>query len=439
MNDIFERIGIPTEELYGNITLVDRIGDVNITWKSSNPNVISDKAEGFLKAGVVNRQERDTKVKLTACVTMKNGEKAEKTFEVTVKAAPKKLVEDDYEGYLFGHFIGEGGPNDEQIYFAVSKDKLNFKDCSDKPVLVSDVGEKGVRDPFICRSFEGDRFFLIATDLSIYNRGGWFKNEQGYYDASTTGSPYLVFWETMDLVNWTSPRLINVAPQNAGMAWAPEIVYYEKTGEYVIFFASSIMDPVTKYKAKPNAIYYVTTRDFVHFSDTCLFIDNQTDDGENAREIIDTTVLKINDFYYSVSKDGDNAEENGGIRILRTKDLLDCSSWEKVLDLDELGLDLSAVSIDALDNSMLEGPELFRFNKKDWKDQAVPEYGIITDQYAVGAGYLPLITNDIEDRTNANGSWQLLSDKDYSFDRLKKRHGTICAITKEEIERLLNM
>lgn len=438
MNSVFEKINIPAEEIFGNITLIDKLENADIVWHSSNPDVVSDKDEGFLKAGVVHRQDRDTKVKLTACVTLQNGEKAEKTFDVTVKAAPKKIGEDDFEGYLFGHFIGEGSPEGEQIYFAVSKDRLNFTDCSDKPALVSNVGEKGVRDPFICRSFEGDRFFLVATDLSIYYRGGWVKNEQGYYDASTTGSSYLVFWESKDLLNWTEPRLINVAPQNAGMAWAPEIVYYEKTGEYVIFFASSIMDLKTKYKAKPNAIYYVTTRDFVHFSDTRLFIDNQADNSEKAREIIDTTVLKIGDYYYSVSKDGDNAEANGGIRILRTDDLLDCSSWEKVLDLDELGLDLSSVKVSALDNSMLEGPELFRFNRKDWEDKDVPEYGIITDQYAVGAGYLPIITKDIEDRTNAKGSWKLLSDKDYSFDRLKKRHGTICAITKDEIERLLN-
>lgn len=32
------------------------------------------------------------------------------------------------EGYLFGHFIGEGDENGEQIYFAVSEDGLHFKD-----------------------------------------------------------------------------------------------------------------------------------------------------------------------------------------------------------------------------------------------------------------------------------------------------------------------
>ena len=70
-----------------------------------------------------------------------------------------------YEGYLFAHFIGE----------------------------------KGVRDPYLYRSPVENRFYLIATDLSIYNRGGWFKNEQGYYDASTTGSSNLVFMQYLIL------------------------------------------------------------------------------------------------------------------------------------------------------------------------------------------------------------------------------------------------
>lgn len=161
-----------------------------------------------------------------------------------------------------------------------------------QPVLRSTVGEEGVRDPYLYRSPEGDRYFLIATDLSIYNRGGWKINEQGYYDPSTTGSHYLVLWESTDLVNWGTPKHIKVAPENAGMAWAPEMIYDDVSGQYIIFFASSIMNPETKYKAKPNAIYYVATRDFVNFSDTKLLIDNQTDGEEEgkAREIIDTTI-----------------------------------------------------------------------------------------------------------------------------------------------------
>lgn len=439
MKEILEEIAVPCAgEIRGNIELPTKMQGALITWRSSDSKVITDRDFGGKAAGVVARQGEDRKVRLTATVT-RGSETAEKEIEVCVKKAPRPITEEDYAGYLFGHFIGESAEDQEQIYFALSEDGLHFEDQNDgKPVLTSSVGERGVRDPYLCRSHEGDRFFLVATDLSIYNRGGWFQNEQGYYDASTTGSSNLVFWESVDLVNWSEPRLLPVAPKNAGMAWAPEMIYSEETGEYIIFFSSSIMNPTTKYKAKPNAIYYVATRDFVHFSEAKIFIDNQTDgerDGK-AREIIDTTVIKIGDYYYSASKDGDNAEANGGIRIMRKRNLLDADDWEKVLDLDELGLDVSGLRIDRLDNSTLEGPELFQYNKKDWADPNVPEYGIMADQYSVGAGYLPLVTTNLEDRDNSGNSWKILSDEEYSFDRLKKRHGTILRITGEEVERL---
>ena len=439
LNEVLNKIYIPNGDcIKGNITLLDKIDDAVIEWKSSRPEIITDKDSGKLRAGVVTRGGKDEKVLLEASVSM-GTEKATKALEVTVKKAPAKINDEDYVGYLFGHFIGEEAENEEQIYFAVSESGFNFKDKNNlQPVLVSNVGEKGVRDPYICRSAEGDRYFLIATDLSIYHRGGWFINEQGYYDPSTTGSQYLVLWESDDLVNWSEAKLLDVAPKNAGMAWAPEMIYNEETGEYIIFFSSSIMNPETKYKEKPNTIYYVATRDFVHFSDTKIFIDNQTDgeEGDRRREIIDTTVIKIGGWYYSVSKDGDNAEAGGGIRILKTKSLLDPGSWEKVLDMDELNISLEGRGITALDNSMLEGPEIFQLNQCDWADKNIPEYGIIADQYAVSGGYLPVVTTDLEDKDNSKKSWKLLSSEDYSFDKLKKRHGTIMRITREELERI---
>lgn len=438
MQEILDSIVIPdAEAVRGNITLQEESGGAVITWKSSNVNVITDTEIDGKAPGVVTRGADDQTVMLTA--TVKNGnETAEKTISVNVLKAPAAITEDDYAGYLFGHFIGESNADGEQIYFAVSSNRLNFTDMNGgKPVLRSTVGEEGVRDPYLYRSPEGDRYFLIATDLSIFHRGGWRVNEQGYFDPSTTGSHNLVLWESTDLVNWGTPKLIEVAPENAGMAWAPEMIYDDVTGQYIIFFASSIMDPETKYKAKPNAIYYVATRDFVNFSDTKLLIDNQTDgeqDGK-AREIIDTTILKIGDTYYSASKDGDNTEKNGGIRIMKTGNLLDPTSWEKVCDLDELGLDLKGQRISSLTNATLEGPELFMLNKRDWADPQKPEYVLMADQYAAGAGYLPITTTDIEDTTGS--SWNLLSSgSDYSFDRLKKRHGTVLRITQEELDRI---
>ena len=434
---ILSKIDIPNRDgVRGNITLISEMDGAKIEWTSSNPAVISDKYNDGKAAGVVKRQTEDCEVRLTATVSL-DGETADKSFDVHVIKACNKPLEDDFGGYLFAHFIGEQEGNQEQIYFALSEEGLKFKDMNGcKPVLISNVGECGVRDPYMYRSYEGDRFFLIATDLSIYNRGGWFQNEQGYYDASTTGSSNLVLWESTDLINWGKPRLLPVAPANAGMAWAPEMIYNEETGEYVIFFSSSIMNPETKMKAKPNTIFYVTTRDFVNFSDTKIFIDNQKDPDGKAREIIDTTLIKIGDTYYSASKDGDNAEANGGIRILKTKDLFNPDSWEKVLNLTDLGLDITGLGVKALDNGDLEGPELLLYNKKDWADKNVPEYGIMMDRFMADLGYLPLKTTDLEDSKNKKNSWKLLSEDEYSFDKLKKRHGTIISITYDEIKKL---
>ena len=74
--------------------------------------------------------------------------------------------------YLFVHFTGtESSPLHEQVYFSVSTDGKRWELLNGgKPVLVSDVGERGVRDPFIIRSPEERKFFIIGTDLSIFYR-----------------------------------------------------------------------------------------------------------------------------------------------------------------------------------------------------------------------------------------------------------------------------
>ncbi len=118
---------------------------------------------------------------------------------------------------------------------------------------------KGVRDPYLIRSPEGDKIFLIATDLSIYYRGGW-----GNAAATSTGSTKLVVWESTDLVNWTEPRLVDVAGKipGAGCAWAPEAFYDEATGNYVVYWATA-SDESNAVGDRMN-MYYCTTRDFIH-------------------------------------------------------------------------------------------------------------------------------------------------------------------------------
>lgn len=100
-------------------------------------------------------------------------------------------------------------------------------------MLSSDLGTKGLRDPFIIRSPEGDKFYQIATDLRMYGNGNWDQVQR-------TGSKSIMVWESTDLVHWTDQRLVRVAPDTAGNTWAPEAYYDETLDAYVVFWASKI-------------------------------------------------------------------------------------------------------------------------------------------------------------------------------------------------------
>ena len=430
--------------VYGNIHLPTEIEGATVTWKSADKKVIDAQGDEQKAPGIVYRQAEDKTVKLTAIID-KDGTKTQ------------------YEQEVFGHFVGESYgttkngqkvATGEQMFFALADvgQGLKFKDMNGskmnslKPVLSSDVGERGVRDPFICRSPEGDSFYLIATDLSVYTRGGW-GNNNGTNKFTITGSHSITLWESHDLVNWTDARLIEVAAPNAGMAWAPEMIYSEETGEYVIFFSSTIIEDKAIHER--DCIYYTTTRDFHHFSETKKFIKNQPypagkEDPQkaqdspkainnNERKIIDASVMKIGDWYYSACKDGDN-HEDGGILIQKTQNLFDIDSWQKVMDLDDLGLKVDGNRV--ANNKCLEGPEWFYLNQADRKDANVPEIGLMADLYAdTSKGYIPFSTTNVEDPTT--NSWRLLTrNTDFSWDAQTKRHGTILRITEEEANRL---
>ena len=118
-----------------------------INAKSSNADVVTDTEIDGKAAGVVTRGTKDEWVTLTATAA-KEDVTVTKTIRVRVLKAPAAITEDDYAGYLFGHFISESNADGEQIYFATSSDRLNFTDMNcGQPVLRSTVGEEGVKGP----------------------------------------------------------------------------------------------------------------------------------------------------------------------------------------------------------------------------------------------------------------------------------------------------
>lgn len=293
-------------------------------------------------------------------------------------------------GYLFVHFTGEH-EDGEQVYFSLSRDGLHWNDLNHgEPVLRSNVGEMGVRDPFIFRTLEGE-YVIIATDLRIANGKGW---EVAQYD----GSLNLVVWKTKDLTNWGEPKLIDVGARWGGCVWAPECIFDEETKEYMVFWATMIAAPWDK--ERKQKIYSSLTTDFDDFHDLKIYI-------ERENHVIDTTMIYDHGNYYRFSKD----ETTKNIRVDKGGSL-----WGSFQDV-------HSTTLDTLYG--VEGPIIFKFFDRD-------EYCLLVDQFATGKGYLPLVTKDLN-----SGDFRILDASEYDMGETKKRHGSVLKITEEEYQALL--
>ncbi len=380
------------DDIRGNITLPKSVKvngvTVNLTWTTDRPDIVNvnevvNSGYDNTPAGVVTRPAISTKVTLTAHLT--NGTSTGTAdLTITVKAKPKAISESDYKGYFFTYFTGTARSDAEQIYFASSKDGLYWNELNENnPVMTSTVGDKGVRDPYILRSPEGDKFYMVATDLRIANGKGWD-------NAGTYGSKSVVIWESNDLVNWSKERLVKVSRDDAGCTWAPEIVFDEKTGEYVMFWASRIgADNFSKFR-----IYTAKTRDFYTFTEPKLYIDRSND-------VIDTTIIKHAGTYYRFSKD----EVNKNILI---------DKCDQLLNKNFTSLPSSSVA----SQKGVEGPAIFKFNGQN-------KWCLLLDYYG-GGGYYPMVSTDI-----TSGVFTRLNTSEYKLPT-GPRHGTVMQITQAE-------
>ena len=394
-SDIRGNITLPSEGKYGS----------KITWKSDNTDVITDKPssnDGYADtpAGVVKRGTSDEKVKLTATLSF-DGEEKTKEFEVTVKALKKQEKTTDY---LFAYFTGNT-VNGENIYFATSQDGFNYDELNGgEYVLTSEKGEKGLRDPYIMRSHEGDKFYMIATDLSIGRNGDWGR-------AQNAGSQAIMVWESTDLINWSKQRMVTITDSiDAGCTWAPEAYYDEITGEYVVFWASKIADD----NYSLQRIYYSKTRDFNTFTKPQVWIDRKT------ASTIDTTVVAGNDGYlYRISKNEGNATLEDGTKVTgstvymeRAKSLF--GTWTKV----------ESPSLEKIGG--VEGPTSFKLNSDDADEDT---WCLLLDHFG-GKGYAPVVTTDL-----AKGEFKVPAK--YNLPKAP-RHGTVLNITSDEYKALVD-
>ena len=409
LQQVAESFEIPNADaVKGNITLPSEKNGVSIRWTSSDENVVSTSAapnDGYddTPAGVVTRQSEDTSVTLTAEFT-KGGASVEKTYRLTVKAAPKAVSEKDYIGYLFVRFTGtEEDGTKEQTYFSVSEDGLHWQNLNnDKAVLTSTIGESGLRDHYIARTAEGDKFYMIATDLSIAHNRSWA-------EAGANGSHGIVVWESDDLVNWSEPWLAEIAPEGAGCTWAPEFIYDEKTGEYVVYWSATTLKVDENENIledyENHAIYYCKTRDFRTFTDAKLY-----HKGEGVK-VIDSTMIEHDGTYYRYTKN----ESIGSIAIDKSDSVLGTFS--------DIPSDTLSNKVPAQQGAV-EGPIIFKMNQRTAEGKE--QWCLLVDRFARGQGYYPLVTDDLE-----SGEFQMLSNDEFSMPG-KFRHGYVMPVTEEE-------
>ena len=289
--------------------------------------------------------------------------------------------------YLFVTFKGEKSPLSEQIYFALSKDGRQWNALNGgEPVLISKLGEKGVRDPFLLRSHDGKSFYLLATDLSIHLNPNWGR-------AQTAGSKSIVIWESADLVHWSKSRLARVAAEDAGCAWAPEAVYDDETRDYLVFWASKNRSD----KFAKQRIWATRTTDFRTFGKPFIYIDK-------PNHVIDTDIVREGGKYYRFSKD-----EQFKAITMEVSDKL-TGNWQEV----------SQFSLSKLQG--YEGPECYQLMPAEGDKPAT--WCLVLDQYSKGKGYQPFVIDNL-----AGG--QFTPAPDFSFPFLF-RHGSILPLSVAE-------
>lgn len=304
-------------------------------------------------------------------------------------------------GWLFVHF--RDGPGGESIHFSLSaaQDPLKWTPLyGGAPRMVSDVGTRGVRDPVLVRSSDS-RFHVLATDLCVEH------GADGWDQWVRTGSRSLVIWDSDDLVNWSAPRLVEVAPEEAGMAWAPEVVHDPATGDAIVFWSSRLYDKndLEHQGESYSRVLFSRTRDFEFFSPTGIMVDDGTD-------IIDTAILTDGEQVHRISK----SEDAGAISLgvyhevgsgIFANDFRPLST--------RIGRDL---------HGNVEGPIVFR-------SQTEQRWYLFLDQYSSSPqGYVAFTSENI-----SSGKWEPISPAEFDIPPGTK-HGGILPLTREEWNRL---
>ncbi|WP_321286794.1 family 43 glycosylhydrolase [uncultured Sunxiuqinia sp.] len=299
-----------------------------------------------------------------------------------------KSSDDELSGYLFTYFTGNG-PGEEAIRFAVSMDGYHYKALNNnEPVLdskeISTSG--GVRDPHILRGADGKTFYMVATDLYVPVMG--WKNYA------------MVLMKSTDLIHWESSK-VNIPesfPDEFGdvwRVWAPQTIYDEQTGKYMIYFSMKQGDD-------PDKIYYAyANEDFTELEDA----PEQLFYSPTNNACIDGDIIFHDGKYHLFMKSEDGKP---GIKLAISNQLTE--GYEQI----------SSERVDE-ETDPVEGSGIFKLNNSE-------EWILMYDLYTKG-GYQFTKSKDLK-------HFKVI-DEEISMN-FHPRHGTVMPITEKELMRLIN-
>lgn len=310
--------------------------------------------------------------------------------------AAKKAAKQNFAGYLFAYFEGSGDKQ-EHLRFAISEDAKNWYALNDnQPVIASDsiTTSGGIRDPHILRGEDGC-YYIVATDMNTV-KNGWKDN------------PGIVLMKSKDLVKWTHSKIVLKEDykkhfSDAYWVWAPQTIYDKKAKKYMIYFTLQR----TGDGRKSLVTYYAyANKDFTGFESEPKVLFNA------KYGCIDNDIIERNGvyhmFYKGNIKNAEGKEIQNGIQQATAKKLK--GPWKE---------DFKFIDAYADSKTGVEGSGVFKLNDKD-------EYVLMYDLYGSGR-YEYQTSKDLN----------TFSTKPESFRKdFFPRHGTVCSITRDEMERL---
>lgn len=302
-------------------------------------------------------------------------------------ALPANAAKNPYVAYLFTYFTGNA-PQQEQICYALSQDGWNYTPLNGGlPVIASDTIalKKAVRDPHILRGEDG-WFYQVVTDMA--SSQGW---------ASNRG---MVLMRSRNLIHWEHhtihfpERYRGTMFERVTRVWAPQTIFDPEAGKYMVYFSILTDDGNCPY----DRVYYAYAN--ADFSDLegepkVLF------DVKNAA--IDTDIVRDDEGLYHIFFKTEG-ERQKGIRQFTGRSLTKSAEWTL-----QDGFCQQT-------NEAVEGSGVFRLFDGTW----VLMYDCYIRGYYQFCKSADLKTFQQVQNTQTSGLFT-------------PRHGTVIAITKDEL------